>query len=87
MALYRCPKCGEIVPREDAWRCRTCGLSFDMDHEPVLDDGSGKPANVRKKEKRAKIIAIVVIVLVFVGAIIWSLANGRYILEHMRHRR
>ena len=43
-----------------------------MDHEPVLDDGSGKPANVRKKEKRAKTIAIVIVVLVLVGALLWA---------------
>ena len=48
------------------------GTVFNMDHEPVLDDGSGKPANVRKKEKRAKIIAIVVVVLVLVGALLWA---------------
>ena len=84
MALYRCPKCGEIVPGENAWRCMTCGLRFDMDHEPVLDDGSGKPTIVKKKEKRAKIIAITVIVLVFVGAILWALGNGKFIMDHIR---
>ena len=72
MAIYRCPKCWEIVPQEDARRCMNCGTVFNMDHEPVLDDGSGKPANVRKKEKRAKIIAIVVVVLVLVGALLWA---------------
>ena len=51
MALYRCPKCGEIVPREDARRCMNCGTVFDMDHEPVLDDGSGKPVNIQKKRR------------------------------------
>ena len=80
MAVYRCPKCGEIVPREDAWRCTTCGLNFDMDHEPVLDDGSGKPANVRKKEKRAKIIAIAVIVIILAGAILWAIGNKNIFL-------
>ena len=80
MALYRCPKCGEIVPREDARRCMTCGTVFDMDHEPVLDDGSGKPANVRKKEKRAKIIAIAVIVIILAGAILWAIGNKNIFL-------
>ena len=87
MALYRCPKCGEIVPREDARRCLTCGTVFDMDHEPVLDDGSGKPANVRKKEKRAMIIAIVIVVLVLVGALIWAYGNTKFIMEHIRNWR
>ena len=84
MALNRCPKCGEIVPREDAPRCLTCGLRFDLDHEPVLDDGSGKPESVRKKEKRAKIIVIAVIVVVFVGAILWAIGNGKFIMEHIK---
>ena len=84
MALYRCPKCGEIVPREDARRCMTCGTVFDMDHEPVLDDGSGKPESVKKRERRAKIIVIVVIALVFVGALVWAIANGKFALKYMR---
>ena len=58
MAIYRCPKCWEIVPQEDARRCMNCGTVFNMDHEPVLDDGSGKPEHVRKKEKRLRTIAI-----------------------------
>ena len=84
MALYRCPKCGEIVPREDARRCLTCGLTFDLDHEPVLDDGSGKPESVKKKEKRAKIIVIAVIALIFAGALLWAVANGKFALAYMR---
>ena len=82
MALYRCPKCGEIVPREDARRCMNCGLSFDMDHEPVLDDGSGKPASVQKKEKRAKIIAITIVVLVLVGALIWAFVQKGFLMRY-----
>ena len=85
MALYRCPKCGEIVPREDARRCMTCGTVFDMDHEPVLDDGSGKPESLKKKQKRTMIIAAVVIMLVFVGVILGAIRNGNYFLEHYRH--
>ena len=85
MALYRCPKCGEIVPQEDARRCMNCGTVFNMDHEPVLDDGSGKPANVRKKEKRAKIIAIVVVVLVLVGALIWAFVQKGFLMRYGWH--
>ena len=85
MALYRCPKCGEIVSGGlSARRCLTCGLSCDMDHEPVPDDGSGKPESVKKREKRAKIIVIIVIVLVLAGALLWAVANGKFALEHMR---
>ena len=86
MALYRCPKCGEIVPREDARRCMTCGTVFDMDHEPVLDDGSGKPESVKKREKRAKIIVIAVIVVVLVGALVWAIGNGKYYLQLIMRR-
>ena len=82
MALYRCPKCGEIVPREDARRCLTCGLTFDLDHEPVLDDGSGKPESVRKKEKRAKIIVIAVIVVVLVGALVWAFVQKGFLMRY-----
>ena len=86
MALYRCPKCGEIVSGGlSARRCLTCGFSFDMDHEPVLDDGSGKPASVRKKEKRAKIIAIVVVVLVLVGALIWAFVQKGFLMRYGWH--
>ena len=85
MALYRCPKCGEIVPREDARRCLTCGLNFDMDHEPVLDDGSGKPESVKKKEKRARIIAIIIVVLVLVGALLWAFAKKSIFMRYGWH--
>jgi uncharacterized membrane protein YvbJ len=57
MAVYRCPKCGEIV-RKDAKKCSTCGLWFDLEHEPWLDDGSGKPESMRKKEKKRVFIVI-----------------------------
>ena len=88
MALYRCPKCGEIVSGGlSARRCLTCGLSFDMDHEPVPDDDGGKPENVRKKEKRARIIVAIVIVIVLVGAIIFAIGNGKSYLEHVRRWR
>ena len=82
MALYRCPKCGEIVPREDARRCLTCGTVFDMDHEPVLDDGSGKPESVKKRERRAKIIVIAVIVVVLVGALVWAFVQKGFLMRY-----
>ncbi len=63
MALYRCPKCGDLVPGgESARRCLTCGLRFDLEHEPVPDEGQGKPENVRKKEKKSAILAIAIAV-------------------------
>ncbi|MBR3554664.1 MAG: hypothetical protein IKN89_02015 [Oscillospiraceae bacterium] len=84
MAVYRCPACGDTV-RKEAKRCWTCGTVFDMDHEPVLDDGSGKPESLKKKQKRTMIIAAVVIMLVFVGVILWAIGNGNYFFEHYRH--
>ena len=74
MALYRCPKCGEIV-RKDAKKCSTCGLWFDLEHEPWLDDGSGKPEHVRTREKRLKTIviaALAVFLALVVGLSVWG---------------
>ena len=84
MAVYRCPKCGQILSRVDATACLTCGLRFDEKHAPVLDDGSGKPENVRKKENRARIIVIAVIVIVFVGALLWAFLQKNFIMSHWR---
>ena len=81
MALYRCPKCGEIAVK-NAKRCINCGLFFDLNHEPVLDDGSGKPESVRKKEKRAKIIAIIIVVIVLVGALIWAFVQKGFLMRY-----
>ncbi len=74
MAVYRCPKCGEIV-RKDAKKCATCGLWFDLEHEPWLDDGSGKPESMRKKEKKRAFIVIAglaVFLAIIVGVILMS---------------
>ena len=74
MAVYRCPKCGEIV-RNDAKQCSTCGLWFDLEHEPWLDDGSGKPESMRKKEKKRVFIAIAglaVFLAIIIGVILMN---------------
>ncbi len=74
MAVYRCPKCGEAV-RKDAKKCSTCGLWFDLEHEPWLDDGSGKPESMRKKEKKRVLIAVAglaVFIAIIVGVILVS---------------
>ena len=83
MAVYRCPACGDIV-RKEAKRCWTCGTVFDMDHEPVLDDGSGKPESLKKKQKRTMIIAAVVIVLVFACLILCAMGSGKLLFERYR---
>lgn len=74
MAVYRCPKCGEAV-RKDAKKCSTCGLWFDLEHEPWLDDGSGKPESMRKKEKKRVLIAVAglaVFIAIIVGVILMN---------------
>ena len=80
MAVYRCPACGDIV-RKEAKKCRTCGLWFDLEHEPVLDEGQGKPENVRKKEKKGAIIAVVVLVVFVAIAIVVSIRNVRFYVQ------
>ncbi len=76
MALYRCPKCGEIV-QKDAKKCNTCDLWFDLEHEPWLDDGSGMPENVRKKERRTKTIAIAALAVFLAIIIATIIVNSR----------
>ena len=53
MAVYRCPKCGEVVMK-NAKRCINCGLYFDLDHEPVLTEGNGDADKLSREEKRRK---------------------------------
>ena len=75
MAVYRCPACWDIVPRQDAKKCRTCGLWFDLEHEPVLDEGQGKSESVRKKDKKSVLIAIAalaVFLAIVIGVILMN---------------
>ena len=75
MAVYRCPACWDIVPRLDAKKCRTCGLWFDLEHEPVLDEGQGKTESVRKKDKKSVFIAVAglaVFLAIIVGVILMN---------------
>ena len=83
MAVYRCPACGDIV-RERAKRCRTCGLWFDLEHEPVLDDGQGKPENIKKKEKKGAIIAVAALVVFIAIAIAVSIGNAKMYYEAVK---
>ena len=80
MAVYRCPRCGDTV-RKEAKRCSTCGLWFDLEREPVLDDGQGKPENVRKKEMKGAIIAVAVMVVFIAIAIVVSIRNARFYIQ------
>ena len=83
MAVYRCPACGDTV-RKEAKRCRTCGLWFDLEHEPVLDDGQGKPEKVKKKEKKGAIIAVAALVVFLAIAIAVSIGNARMYYEAVK---
>ena len=83
MAVYRCPACGDIV-RKEAKKCRTCGLWFDLEHEPVLDEGKGKPENVKKTEKKGAIIAIAGFVVFLAIAIAVSIGNAKMAYEHAK---
>ena len=76
MAVYRCPACGDIV-RKEAKKCRTCGLWFDLEHEPVLDEGKGKPENVKKTEKKGAFIAVAGFVVFLAIAIAVSIGNAK----------
>ena len=74
MAVYRCPACWDIV-RTEAKKCRTCGLWFDLEHEPVLDEGKGKPESVKKKDKKSVLIAVAgmaVFIAIIVGVILMN---------------
>ena len=66
---------------KEAKRCSTCGLWFDLEREPVLDDGQGKPENVRKKEMKGAIIAVAVMVVFIAIAIAVSIRNARFYIQ------
>ena len=83
MALYRCPKCGEIV-RKDAKNCATCGLWFDLEHEPWLDDGSGRPEHVRKKDQRIRTIVIVALAVSLALVVAVSVWGARTTHEYVK---
>ena len=83
MAVYRCPACGDIL-RKEAKKCRTCGLWFDLDHEPVLDEGQGKPETVKKKEIKGVIIAIACFAVFLAIAIAVSIGNARIYYEAVK---
>ena len=84
MAVYRCPKCGEAV-RKDAKKCSTCGLWFDLEHEPWLDDGSGKPEHVRKKEKRLRTVVIVGLAVFLAIIIAVIIVNTREVHDKVNY--
>lgn len=80
MALYRCPNCGDVV-RKNARRCRTCGLWFDLDHEPVPTEDDVDSIKLSKKEKRILAVIAVAVVIVVVIAILVALGNAKMLFE------
>ena len=78
MAVYRCPKCGEVVMKS-AKRCINCGLYFDLDHEPVFDERNPDTIELSKKEKRRMIIVAVVAVIVILALFVFYFINQRAI--------
>jgi hypothetical protein len=55
-----------------------------VEHEPVLDDGQGKPEKVKKKEKKGAIIAVAALVVFIAIAIAVSLGNARMYYEAVK---
>ena len=54
---------------------------FDLEYEPVLDDGQSRPENVKKKEKKGAIIAVAVLVVYIVISIAVSIRNARFYIQ------
>ena len=55
MAVYRCPRCDQLV-KKDAKQCNRCGLFFDVNNEPVADEG----IELSEDEKRKLIVFLIV---------------------------
>ena len=76
MAVYRCPKCEQIV-KKNARRCINCGLFFDLKHRPVLDEGNGDAEKLTGEEKRKAIIFAVIAAIVILALFVFYFVNQR----------
>ena len=76
MAVYRCPKCEQVVGR-NAKRCINCGLNFDLNHEPVLTEGNADSTELSKNEKRKAVIFAVIAVIVILALFVFYYINQR----------
>ncbi len=76
MAVYRCPKCEQVVGK-NAKRCINCGLNFDLNHEPVLTEGNVDSTELSKNEKRKAIIFAVIAVIVILALFVFYFINQR----------
>ena len=78
MAVYRCPKCEQVVGK-NAKRCINCGLWFDLDHEPVFDERNADETELSKGDKRKMIIFAVIAVIVILAWFVFYFINQRTI--------
>ena len=76
MAVYRCPKCEQVVGK-NAKRCINCGLYFDLNHEPVFDERNADEIVLTKGEKRKMIIVAVIAVIVILALFVFYFINQR----------
>ena len=76
MAVYRCPKCEQVVGK-NAKRCINCGLFFDLEHEPVLDERNADAAELTKEEKRKAIIFAVIASIVILALFVLYFVSQR----------
>ena len=76
MAVYRCPKCEQVVGK-NAKRCINCGLNFDLNHEPVLTEGNVDSTELSKNEKRKAVIFAVIAVIVILALFVFYFINQR----------
>ena len=76
MAVYRCPKCEQVVMK-NAKRCANCGLYFDLDHEPVFDERNPDSTELSKEEKRKAIIFAVIAAIVILALFVFYFVNQR----------
>lgn len=65
MAVYRCPRCDQLV-KKDAKQCNRCGLFFDVKNEPVADEGIELSEDEKRKLIVFLIVAGIVILALFV---------------------
>ncbi len=65
MAVYRCPRCDQLV-KKDAKQCNRCGLFFDVNNEPVADEGIELSEDEKRKLIVFLIVAGIVILALFV---------------------
>lgn len=64
---------------KNAKRCINCGLRFNLEHEPVPDEGNGIPTTLRREKRRKTIIFAIVAVIVILALFVFYFINQRAI--------